>query len=177
LAAREICHEILEARDGELIVAELELVERQLVRLFFGGGAALALAQLVLQLRLRLLELSQAVVEVDVEILLAPLQSLGLIREHLDLPAQLRDVLPQRFDQLGEIDDPVLPGGIQLPSRASIAERRSSIAFWRASTWFFSWKICLRASSSSKSAAWAAPARSAAHSASVILSRIALESV
>src|SRR6266513_3590750 len=40
---------------------------------------------------------------------------LGLIREHLDLPAQLRDVLPQRFDQLGEIDDPVLPGGIQLP--------------------------------------------------------------
>src|SRR2546430_7469006 len=29
LAAREIGHEILEARDGELIVAELELVERQ----------------------------------------------------------------------------------------------------------------------------------------------------
>src|SRR6266852_1336232 len=45
LAAREIGHEILEAGDGELIVAELELVERQLVRLFFRGGAALALAQ------------------------------------------------------------------------------------------------------------------------------------
>src|SRR5712672_2611876 len=60
------------------------------------------------------------------------------------------------------------------PSRESIAERRSSIAFWRASTWFLSWTICLRASSSSKRAAWAAPARSAAHSASVIRSRIAL---
>src|SRR5256885_8665986 len=60
------------------------------------------------------------------------------------------------------------------PRRASIAERRSSIAFWRASTWFLSWKICLRASSSSNRAAWAAPARSAAHSASVIRSRIAL---
>src|SRR5712691_9997918 len=60
------------------------------------------------------------------------------------------------------------------PSRASIAERRSSIAFWRASTWFLSWKICLLASSSSNKAAWAAPARSAAQSASVIRSRIAL---
>src|SRR5216117_1407182 len=84
LAAREIGHEILEAGDGELIVAELELVERQLVRLFFGGGAALALAQLVLQLRLRLLELSQAVVQVDIEVLLAPLGALGLVREHLE---------------------------------------------------------------------------------------------
>src|SRR6266853_3053915 len=63
LAAGEIGHEILKARDGELIIAELELVERQLVRLFFRRGAALALAQLVLQLSLRLLELSQAVVE------------------------------------------------------------------------------------------------------------------
>src|SRR6266516_85078 len=115
LAAREIGHEILEARDRELIVAELELVEGELVRLFFGSGAALALAQLVLQLRLRLLELSQAVVEVDVEILLAPLEGLGLVREHLDVPAQLRDVLLERFDQLGEVDDPVLPRGIQLP--------------------------------------------------------------
>src|SRR5437867_5994703 len=60
------------------------------------------------------------------------------------------------------------------PSRASIAERRSSIAFWRASTWFLSWKICFRASSSSNRAAWAAPARSAAHSASVVRSRIGL---
>src|SRR2546426_7306518 len=60
------------------------------------------------------------------------------------------------------------------PSRGSIAERRSSIAFCRASTWFLSWKICLRASSSSNSAAWAAPARSAAQSASVIRSRISL---
>src|SRR2546426_1438896 len=60
------------------------------------------------------------------------------------------------------------------PSRGSIAERRSSIAFCRASTWFLSWKICLRASSSSNRAAWAAPARSAAQSASVIRSRIAL---
>src|SRR5258706_3689431 len=113
LAAGEIGHEILEARDGELIVAELELVERQLVRLFFRGGTALALAQLVLQLSLRLLELSQAVVEVDVEILLAPLQRLGLVREHLDRPAQLRYVLLQRFDQLGEVDDAVLARRIQ----------------------------------------------------------------
>src|SRR5438876_9338846 len=60
------------------------------------------------------------------------------------------------------------------PSRASIAERRSAIAFWRASTWLLSWKICLRASSSSNRAAWAAPARSAAQSARVIRSRIAL---
>src|SRR5256712_11119661 len=55
LAAREIGHEILEAGDGELVVAELELVERQLVRLFFGERAALGLASLVLSLRLRLL--------------------------------------------------------------------------------------------------------------------------
>src|SRR5260221_49443 len=85
----------------------------QLVRLFFRGGTALALAQLVLQLSLRLLELSQAVVEVDVEILLAPLQRLGLVREHLDRPAQLRYVLLQRFDQLGEVDDAVLARRIQ----------------------------------------------------------------
>src|SRR3981189_3207854 len=60
VAAREIGHEILEAGDGELVVAELELVERQLVGLLLGGGAAFAMAQLVLQLRLGLLELSQA---------------------------------------------------------------------------------------------------------------------
>src|SRR5438876_7630461 len=66
------------------------------------------------------------------------------------------------------------PDESSCPSRASIAERRSSIAFWRASTWFFSWKICLRASSSSKRAAWAAPATSAAQTARVIRSRIAL---
>src|SRR5882672_6737115 len=115
LAAGEIGHEILEAGDGELIIAELELVERQLVCLFFGGGAAFALAQLVLQLRLRLLELSQTVVQVDVEVLLAPLKRLGLVREHLDLPAQLCDVLPERLDQLGEIDDAVLPRRIHRP--------------------------------------------------------------
>jgi len=77
--------------------------------LFLGGGAALALAQLVLQLRLRLLEPSQPVVQIDIEVLLAALEGLGLIPEHLDQPAQLRDVLLERFDQLGEIDDAVLP--------------------------------------------------------------------
>src|SRR6266852_3057877 len=115
VAAGEIGHEILEARDGELLVAELELVERQLVGLLLGGRAALALAQLVLQLRLRLLELSQAVVQVDVEVLLAPLERLGLVREHLDRPAQLCDVLLERFDQLGEVDDAVLARRIQCP--------------------------------------------------------------
>src|SRR5258706_6686046 len=115
LAAREIGHEILEAGDGELVVAELELVERQLVRLLLGGGAALALAHLVLQLRLVLLELSQAVVQVDVEVLLPPLQGLGLVREHLDHPAQLCHVLLQRFDQLGEVNDAVLARRIQRP--------------------------------------------------------------
>src|SRR5882762_1620709 len=83
LAGREIGHEILEAGDRELVVAELELVERQLVGLLLGGRAALALAQLVLQLRLSLLELSQAVVQVDVEVLLAP----------LDLVLQLENLL------------------------------------------------------------------------------------
>src|SRR5258705_10313550 len=115
VAAREIGHEILEAGDGELVVAELELVERQLVGLLLGGRAALALAQLVLQLRLRLLELSQAVVQVDVEVLLAPLERLGLVREHLDRPAQLCDVLLQRFDQLCEVDQAVLARRIQRP--------------------------------------------------------------
>src|SRR5258706_7199406 len=115
IAAREIVHEILEAGDGELVVAELELVERQLVGLLLGGRAAFALAQLVLQLRLRLLELSQAVVQVDVEVLLAALERLGLVREHLDRPAQLCDVLLERFDQLREIDDAVLARRIQRP--------------------------------------------------------------
>src|SRR5712692_9084591 len=55
-----------------------------------------------------------------------------------------------------------------------MTDRRSSMAFWRASTWFRSWKICLRASSSSNRASWAAPARSAAQTRSVIRSRIAL---
>src|SRR5258707_1081535 len=76
---------------------------------------ALALAQLVLQLRLSLLELPQAVVQVDVEVLLAALERLGLVREHLDRPAQLCDVLLQRLDQLGEIDDAVLARRIQRP--------------------------------------------------------------
>src|SRR6266571_4360888 len=43
--------------------------------------------------------------------------------------------------------------------RASIAERRSSIDFWRLSTWFLSWTICRRASSSSNRAAWARSGR------------------
>src|SRR5258706_12561900 len=115
VAARESVHEILEAGGGELVVAELELVERQLVGLLLGGRAALALGELVLQLRLRLLELSQAVVQVDVEVLLAPLERLGLVRQHLDRPAQLCDVLLERLDQLGEIDDAVLARRIQRP--------------------------------------------------------------
>src|SRR5258707_5932979 len=115
VAAREIGHEILEAGDGELVVAELELVERQLVGLLLRGRAALALAQLVLQLRLRLLEPSQAVVQVDVEVLLAPLERLGLVRQHLDRPGQLCNVLLQRCDQLCEVDQAVLARRIQRP--------------------------------------------------------------
>src|SRR5262245_48708565 len=93
LAAREVRHEILEAGDRELVVAQLELVERRLVRLLLGGCAALALRHLVLELRLRLLDAAEPRVEVDVEVLLAPLERLGLVREHLDLAAQLRHVL------------------------------------------------------------------------------------
>src|SRR5258706_1261981 len=115
VAAREIGHEILEAGDGELVVAELELVERQLVGLLLCGRPAIALGELVLQLRLRLLELPQAVVQGDVEVLLAALERLGLVREHLDRPAQLCDVLLERFDQLREIDDAVLARRIQRP--------------------------------------------------------------
>src|SRR3989475_12994761 len=43
LAARETGHEVLEVGDRELVVAELELVERRLVRLLLRGCAALAL--------------------------------------------------------------------------------------------------------------------------------------
>jgi len=82
---------------------------------------------------LRLLELSQAVVEVDVEILLTPLQRLGLVREHLDRPRSFATLL-QRFDQLGEVDDAVLARRIQR-SKPRVDRRETLLdAFWRAST-------------------------------------------
>src|SRR2546422_5568119 len=124
LAARETGHEVLEVGDRELVVAELELVERRLVRLLLRGCAALALAQFVLQLRLRLLESSQAVVQVDVEVFLPPFEGFRLVREHFDLPAQLGDVLLERIDQLGEIDGAVLPGGVHL--RKARVDRRKA---------------------------------------------------
>jgi hypothetical protein len=56
------------------------------------------------------------------------------------------------------------------PSLASITESRSSSAFCRASAWFFSWMICLRASSSSNKAARAVLIESTAHTVSIAAS-------
>src|SRR5262245_5596206 len=75
LAAREARHEVLEVGDRELVVAELELIKRSLVRLLLRGGAALALAHLVLELGLGLLDPAQAGVQVDVQVLLSPLDA------------------------------------------------------------------------------------------------------
>src|SRR5207237_2370938 len=108
--------EALHRRDGERVVAELELVERRLVgahlrgrgfRLGRGGG----LRGRARRLLARLLELAKARIDVEIEILLAALGGLGLVRERLELAAHARELVVQRLDLRGELQERAAIGG------------------------------------------------------------------
>jgi len=136
---------ILEARDGKLIVAELDLVERQLVGLF-PRRAALALgSSLSCSVDCVCSSFLRRLSKVDVEILLAPLSRVSVWFERtLDVPAQLRHLLPQRFDQLARSDDPVRPEESSSPPRVDRGKQLLD-RLLAPSTCFSAWTICLRA--------------------------------
>ena len=69
----------------------------------------------------RRLEFAQAVVEVDVEVLLPFLRRLEFVGQHFDLAAQFGDVLTDQFELVGEFDLLPLGGFHALETRSGFA--------------------------------------------------------